>query len=57
MKGIETDARDDIHVLRTELQDQAVEATGNGALVTVAPPALIDPHALEVWETEGGAIG
>ena len=56
MKGIEIDARDDIHVLRTELQDQGVEASGNGALAA-KPPASIDPHALEVWETEGGAVG
>ena len=57
MNGIEIGACDDIYVLRTELQDQGVEASGNGVLATVTPPALIDPHPLEVWETEGGAVG
>jgi hypothetical protein len=57
MKEIGIDARDDIDGLRTELQDQGVEASGNGTLATVTPSALIDPHPLEVWETEGGAVG
>lgn len=70
MKEIGIDARDDIDGLRAELQDQEVEASENAGLAYSAapvvqflgstsgsPPTSIDPHALEVWETEGGAIG
>ena len=47
------DAPKEIHVLRSELQDQVSNASGNSSRATVAPAESNDPRGIEALETDG----
>ena len=47
------DAPKEIHVLRSELQEQVSGASGNGSHATVAPTESFDPRGIEALETDG----
>lgn len=45
----------DIHVRRTELQNQVSSAAGNGSCATVAPMEWYDARRTEALETDGAS--
>ena len=47
------DAPKEVHVLRSELQDQDSVASGNGSHATVALTESFDPRGIEALETDG----
>ena len=47
------DAPQEIHVLRSELQDQVSVASGNGSRAIVALTESDDPRGIEALETDG----
>ena len=51
------DAPEDIHVLRTELQNHVSGASDNSARVRVVPTGSYASLGIESWESEGGACG
>jgi len=47
------DAPKEVHVLRSELEDQLSNASANGPRATVAPAESYDPRGIEALETDG----
>ena len=47
------DAPKEIHVLRSELQEQVSDASENGSHATAAPTESNDPRGIEALETDG----
>ena len=47
------DAPQEVHVLRSELQDQVSSASANGSCASVAPTESYDPRGIEALETDG----